>query len=106
VLSERVFKSFRNGRSSASGIRNWLFVGSDEGAVVNTVFVSLLASARLHGIEPRGYLRDLFCLLRAWPAERLLELAPAYWQKTLQQPETQDKLAANVFRRVVLSPPS
>ena len=45
-------------------------------------------------------------VLRTWPADRLLELAPAYWQKTLQQPETQDKLAANVFRRVVLSPPS
>jgi transposase len=83
----------------------WI-IASDDGAAVNTVFVSLLASARLHAIEPHGYLRDLFCLLRTWPTDRLLELAPAYWQKTLQQPETQDKLAANVFRRVVLSPPS
>jgi transposase len=95
-----------NLRRQVLGRRNWLFVGSDDGAAVNTVFVSLLASAGLHGIEPHGYLRDLFCLLRTWPIDRLLELAPAYWQKTLQQPETQDKLAANVFRRVVLSPPS
>ncbi len=95
-----------NLRRQVLGRRNWLFVGSDDGAAVNTVFVSLLASARLHGIEPHGYLRDLFCLVRTWPSNRLLELAPAYWQKTLQQPETQDKLAANVFRRVVLSPPS
>jgi transposase len=95
-----------NLRRQVLGRRNWLFVGSDDGAAVNTVFVSLLASARLHGIEPHSYLRDLFCLLRSWPAQRLLELAPAYWQKTLEQPETQQKLAANIFRRVVLSPPS
>jgi transposase len=95
-----------NLRRQVLGRRNWLFVGSDDGAVVNTVFVSLLASARLHGIEPHGYLRDLFCLIRSWRAERLLELAPAYWQETLEQPEAQQKLAANVFRRVVLSPPS
>jgi len=95
-----------NLRRQVLGRRNWLFVGSDDGAAVNTVFVSLLASARLHRIEPHGYLRDLFCLIRSWPRERLLELAPAYWQKTLEHPETQDKLAANVFRRAVLSPPS
>jgi len=95
-----------NLRRQVLGRRNWLFVGSDDGAAVNTVFVSLLASARLHGVEPHGYLRDLFCLIRTWPRDRLLELAPAYWQKTLEQRETQDKLAANVFRRVVLSPPS
>ena len=95
-----------NLRRQVLGRRNWLFVGSDDGAAVNTVFVSLLASARLHSVEPHGYLRDLFCLIRTWPRDRLLELAPAYWQKTLEQPETQDKLAANVFRRVVISPPS
>ena len=95
-----------NLRRQVLGRRNWLFVGSDDGAAVNTVFVSLLASARLHGIEPHGYLRDLFCLLRTWPRDRLLELAPVYWQKTLEQPETQQKLAANVFRRIVLSPPT
>jgi transposase len=95
-----------NLRRQVLGRRNWLFVGSDDGAAVNTVFVSLLASARLHGIEPHRYLRDLFCLIRTWPRDCLLELAPAYWQQTLEQPETQNKLAANVFRRAVLSPPS
>jgi transposase len=73
---------------------------------VNTVFVSLLASARLHGIEPLAYLRDLLCLIPGWPRHRLLELAPADWKQALEQPETQQKLAANVFRRVLLSPPS
>ena len=33
---------------------------------------------------------------------RVLELAPAYWQQTLEQQEAQQKLAANVFRQVAL----
>jgi transposase len=95
-----------NLRRQVLGRRNWLFVGGDDGALVNTVFVSLLASARLHDIEPLAYLRDLLCLIPSWPRHRLLELAPAYWKQTLEQRETQQKLVANVFRRVLLSPPS
>jgi len=95
-----------NLRREVLGRRNWLFVGSDDGARVNTVFVSLLASARLHEIEPLAYMRDLLCLLPSWPHHRVLELAPAYWKQTLEKVETQEKLAANVFRRVLLSPPT
>jgi len=94
-----------NLRRQVVGRRNWLFVGSDDGADVNTVFVSLLASCRMHDIEPLAYMRDLLCLLPRWPRHRVLELAPAYWSKTLEQRETQEKLDANVFRRVVLGLP-
>jgi len=95
--------SERNLRREVLGRKNWLFLGSDEGARVNTVFVSLLASCQLHGIEPWAYLRDIFCLLRWWPKNRLLELAPAFWKQTLQQPETQQRLAADVLRAVTLA---
>ena len=91
-----------NLRRQVLGRKNWMFVGSDDGARVNTVFVSLLASARLHEIEPLAYMRDLLCLLPSWPSHRVLELAPAYWKKTIEKAETQQKLAANVFRRVLL----
>jgi transposase len=91
-----------NLRRQVVGRRNWLFVGSDEGAEVNTIFVSLLASCRLHDLEPLSYMRDLLCLLPSWPFARLLELAPANWRQTLEQRETQEKLLANVFRRVLL----
>jgi transposase len=94
--------SERELRRQAVGRRNWLFVGSDDGAKVNAVFVSLLASCRLHDIEPRDYLRDLFCLLADWPHSRLLELAPAYWKQTREQHDTQQRLAANIFRSAVL----
>ena len=91
-----------NLRRQVVGRRNWLFCGSDDGAEVNTIFVSLLASCRMHGIEPLGYMRDLLCLLPSWPKHRVLELAPAYWKETVARPEVQQALAANIFRQVVL----
>lgn len=95
--------SERNLRREVLGRKNWLFLGSDEGARVNTIFVSLLASCQLHGIEPWAYLRDLFCLLPAWPRSRVLELAPAFWKQTAEQQDTQQRLAANVFRVATLA---
>jgi transposase len=89
-------------RREVVGRKNWLFLGSDEAGDVNAAFVSLLASCQMHGIEPVGYLRDLFCLLPSWPMSRILELAPAHWQQTLEQHDAQERLAANPFRRVAL----
>jgi transposase len=93
-----------NLRRQAVGRKAWLFVGSEDGARVNTTFVSLLASCAMHRIEPWAYLRDLFCLLPGWPITKVLELAPANWASTLQQPATQATLDANIFRRATLFP--
>lgn len=97
--------SERQLRREALGRKNWLFLGNDDGGETNATFVSLLASCQLHDIEPLGYLRDLFCLLPSWPNKRVLELAPAYWQKTLADEETQRRLAANIYRQVSLGNP-
>ena len=94
--------SERELRREAVGRKNWLFVGSPDGALANTTFVSLLASCRMIGVEPWAYLRDIFCLLPSWPKSRVLELAPVTWKQTLEQEDTQQRLAANVYRRVVL----
>jgi transposase len=94
--------SERELRREAVGRKNWIFVGSDQAAEVNAAFVSLLASCQMHGLEPWAYLRDLLCLLPRWPKRRVLELAPAFWHKTLEQQDTQQRLAANVYRKVAL----
>jgi transposase len=91
-----------NLRRQVIGRRNWLFCGSDDGAEVNTIWVSLLASARMHRIEPLGYVRDLLCLLPRWPKHRALDLAPAYWKRTIAQPEVQQMLDSNLLRQVAL----
>lgn len=91
-------------RREVVGRKNWLFIGTDDAGEVNCAFVSLLASCQLHGVEPWSYLRDLLCLLPAWPARRVLELAPAEWHKTSATEEVQRRLVANPFRRATLGP--
>ncbi len=59
--------------------------GSGWGMLVKTD----MASCQLHGLDPWAYLRYLFCLLRTWPPDRILELAPAFWKQTIQQQDTQ-----------------
>ena len=70
---------------------------------MNTVFVSLLASCGLDHVEPWTYLRDLFCLLPSWPRSRVLEIAPAYWTRTVEDEQGQQTLADNPFRSAVLA---
>ncbi len=93
-------------RQEAVGRKNWLFVGDDDTGEVNAAFVSLLASCQMHGIEPWSYLRDLFCLMPSWRKSRVLELTPAHWSRTLERPEVQQRLDANIYRRATLGPSS
>jgi hypothetical protein len=98
-------ESERQLRREAVGRKNWLFVGSDDGAHANANFVSLLASCQLHGLESWAYLRDLFILLPQWPAQDVLALSPFRWNETMQRPDVRAKLESNPFRRVTLSLP-
>ena len=75
-------KSERELRRVAVGRKAWLFVGSDDHAQAAGNLLSLVASARLHGLDPETYLRDLFRVLPQWPRDRYLELAPRYWLAT------------------------
>jgi transposase len=59
-----------------------LFAGSDEHAESAGHILSLVASARLHHLDPEAYLRDMIRLLPFWPRHRYLELAPKYWART------------------------
>jgi transposase len=75
-------RSERQLRKIATGRKAWLFVGSDDHAVSAGHLFTMIASARLHGLDPETYLRDIFRVLAHWPKERYLELAPKYWAKT------------------------
>jgi transposase len=75
-------RSERELRRIAVGRHAWLFVGSDDHAVAAGHLFTLIASARLHKLDPELYLRDLFRVLPHWPRDRYLELAPKYWTAT------------------------
>jgi hypothetical protein len=68
--------------SIATGRKAWLLVGSDDHAQSAGHLFSLIASCKLHGLDPETYLRDLFRVLAHWPKDRFLELSPKYWTNT------------------------
>jgi transposase len=74
--------SERQLRKVATGRAAWLFVGSDDHGQATGNLLSLIASARLHKLDPEAYLRDVFRVIPHWPRDRFLELAPRYWPLT------------------------
>ncbi len=74
--------SERELRRIATGRKAWLFVGSEDHGQAAGNLLTLIASARLHGLDSETYLRDLFRVLPHWPKGRYLELAPKYWRAT------------------------
>jgi transposase len=92
-------RSERELRRQATGRKNWLFVGTDDGAEWNATVVSLIASCALHAIEPWSYLRDALILLPSWPRDRVLELSPKHWKQTLENTDARQRLAASPWCR-------
>jgi len=75
-------RSERSLRKIVVGRKNWLFYGSEVHAQGAAALFSLLASCRLHGIEPIRYLDEVLHVLPYWPRERFLELSPLRWAAT------------------------
>ncbi len=71
-------------RRVAVGRKNWLFAGSENGAERGCVLYSLLATCKLHGVNPFEYLRDVIMRVGTHPARDVLELSPKTWKQKLQ----------------------
>jgi transposase len=71
-------------RRVAVGRKNWLFAGSENGAEHGCVLYSLLATCKLHGVNPFNYLRDVIMRVASHPARDVLELNPKAWKQKLQ----------------------
>jgi len=69
-------------RPIAVGRKNWLFFGSDDHATAGANLFSLIASCKLHGLNPETYLADVLRVLPYWPRDRHLELCPKLWAAT------------------------
>jgi transposase len=82
--------SERNLRKEEVGRKNWLFVGSEDGATAGHYLRLPDSQLRTPWHEPWRYLRDLFYLLPDWPKSRILALA--YFEQTLQQVEAKRRL--------------
>lgn len=75
-------RSERALRTIVVGRKNWLFYGSDVHAECAAAIFTVIASCRLHGLDPLDYLTGLLRLLPFWPKERYVELSPLHWRAT------------------------
>lgn len=67
-------------RRVALGRKNFLFAGSDKGAVRLATAYTLLGSCHMRGLNPLAYLADVIDKVQnGWPKSRLVELLPDAW---------------------------
>ena len=90
-------------RKIVVGRKAWMFYGSDTHAEAAAAIFSVIASCRLHALDPFQYLEEVLRVLPYWPRDRYLELAPKYWRATrgLLRP---DELASPISAFVVPPP--
>jgi hypothetical protein len=69
-----------------------MFFANETGLRWYTTFRSLIASCRLHDINPEQYIEEVLRIAPHWPVSRVLELSPKYWNATrekLDEPKRQ-----------------
>jgi transposase len=63
-------------RGVALGRKNYLFAGSDAGGERAAAIYSLIGSAKLNGLDPAAYLREVLTRIADHPINRIEELLP------------------------------
>jgi transposase len=68
-------------RPIALGRKNYLFAGSHNGAGRAADLYTIMANAKLQGVEPFYYLRDILTRISDHPHKKLEQLLPKNWKK-------------------------
>lgn len=63
-------------RPLALGRKNWMFAGSDAGGERAAAVYTLIETAKLNGLDPEAYLRDVLGRIADHPINRIAELLP------------------------------
>lgn len=60
----------------AIGRRNWMFAGSDAGGRRAALIYTLVETAKLNGLDPQAYLREVLGRIAEHPINRIADLLP------------------------------
>jgi transposase len=60
--------------------KNYLFAGSDSGGVRAAAMYTLIESAKMSGLDPEAYLRDVLARIADHPINRIADLLPWNWK--------------------------
>jgi transposase len=60
--------------------KNYLFAGSDSGGARAAAMYTLIETAKLNGLDPESYLRDVINRIADHPINRIAELLPWNWR--------------------------
>ena len=90
-------------RAVVVGRKNWLFYGTDTHAEAAAAIFSIIATCRLHALDPFVYFDEVLRVLPCWPHDRYLELAPPHWLATRARLDP-DQLAQPIAA-ITVSPP-
>lgn len=72
-IAERAMRPLGIGR------KNWLFAGSDQGGERIANILTIIETAKLHGLNPEVYLTDVLTRIQDHPAGGLEALLPWQW---------------------------
>ncbi|NDV89185.1 IS66 family transposase [Aurantimonas aggregata] len=72
-------------RGIALGRRSWTFAGSQRGADRCAFMLTMIATARLNGVDPQAWLADALARIAEFPQSRLHELLPWHWAAAAHQ---------------------
>lgn len=79
----------RSIRGIALGRKNYLFAGSDAGGERAAAIYSLIETAKLNGLDPEAYLRDVLTRIADHKVNRVAELLPWSWSASPSQAQAQ-----------------
>jgi len=76
----------------ALGRKNYLFQGSDAGGERAAAIYSLVETAKLNGLDPQAYLREVLSRIAEHPINRIEQLLP--WNMALANKRDAQRKAA------------
>jgi hypothetical protein len=72
-------------RPTKLGLKNWMFIGSEGSGRTSAILFTLVESAKRHGLEPYGYIKELLLRLPESTNWQIPQFTPAAVAKSKKE---------------------